>query len=368
MLEVCSLESYQENILGGKKAIPKLLQLFERYHIHATWATVGFLFADNFEQLQQAYDEADAAYKALEKKARNLVKDQTNNRAALTQLKDALRDYETKLQAEKLVAEYREKLATLPTNKITKATIVVDGQYDKDALDRCTPLTLTMADCLEWKQAEEDGLRESDGAGLAKGEEVAAKGDTTEVNFYVLYDDEYLYIVEWRWDANWSFTASDHTQSYTGDGSMLWFVNTGEAEEWLSGGSMSSDPAFGLMWNAGIGGAEPGENAPNIAFFPDDTQTSPVEKTASGAWNSAIEWDANQFSYILELAIPWTDLADCFTKEDLEAGKISATFCTVDVVNPEYPGGTEGLWDNAYQMQYPGVNYWHLCRPLVVAQ
>ena len=29
MLEVHTLESYQDNILGGKKAIPQLLQLFE---------------------------------------------------------------------------------------------------------------------------------------------------------------------------------------------------------------------------------------------------------------------------------------------------------------------------------------------------
>ena len=36
MLEVFSLESYQDNILGGKKAIPQLLQLFEKYGIHAT--------------------------------------------------------------------------------------------------------------------------------------------------------------------------------------------------------------------------------------------------------------------------------------------------------------------------------------------
>ena len=31
MLDVCPLEAYQDNVLGGKKAIPKLLQLFEKY-------------------------------------------------------------------------------------------------------------------------------------------------------------------------------------------------------------------------------------------------------------------------------------------------------------------------------------------------
>ena len=51
MLDVCPLEEYQDNVLGGKRAIPKLLQLFEKYGIHATWATVGFLFADDYEEL-----------------------------------------------------------------------------------------------------------------------------------------------------------------------------------------------------------------------------------------------------------------------------------------------------------------------------
>ena len=51
MLDVCPLEEYQDNVLGGKQAIPKLLQLFEKYGIHATWATVGFLFADDYEEL-----------------------------------------------------------------------------------------------------------------------------------------------------------------------------------------------------------------------------------------------------------------------------------------------------------------------------
>ena len=53
MLDVCPLEQYQDNVLGGKKAIPQLLNLFEKYKIHATWATVGFLFADNYQELSR---------------------------------------------------------------------------------------------------------------------------------------------------------------------------------------------------------------------------------------------------------------------------------------------------------------------------
>lgn len=57
MLEVCALEDYRENVLGGKKAIPQLLDLFEKYGIHATWATVGYLFAENKEELKTFFPE-----------------------------------------------------------------------------------------------------------------------------------------------------------------------------------------------------------------------------------------------------------------------------------------------------------------------
>lgn len=37
-------KEYGENILGARKAIPLLLELFAEYDIHVTWATVGYLF------------------------------------------------------------------------------------------------------------------------------------------------------------------------------------------------------------------------------------------------------------------------------------------------------------------------------------
>ena len=57
MLDVCALEDYQDNVLGGRKAIPKLLDLFQKYGIHATWATVGYLFADNYAELSEFFPE-----------------------------------------------------------------------------------------------------------------------------------------------------------------------------------------------------------------------------------------------------------------------------------------------------------------------
>ena len=62
MLDVCPLEQYRDNVLGGKKAIPQLLKLFEKYGIHATWATVGFLFADNYRELSQFFPKRRPGY------------------------------------------------------------------------------------------------------------------------------------------------------------------------------------------------------------------------------------------------------------------------------------------------------------------
>lgn len=62
MLDVCALEDYRDNVLGGRKAIPQMLQLFQKYGIHATWATVGFLFAENYEELKSYFPEHYPAY------------------------------------------------------------------------------------------------------------------------------------------------------------------------------------------------------------------------------------------------------------------------------------------------------------------
>lgn len=44
-------EGYIDAVLGGRRAIPRILELFETFGIGATWATVGFLFARNKDDL-----------------------------------------------------------------------------------------------------------------------------------------------------------------------------------------------------------------------------------------------------------------------------------------------------------------------------
>jgi peptidoglycan/xylan/chitin deacetylase (PgdA/CDA1 family) len=43
---------YRTNLLGERQAIPAMLRLFEAYGIHATWATVGMLFARTRDEWQ----------------------------------------------------------------------------------------------------------------------------------------------------------------------------------------------------------------------------------------------------------------------------------------------------------------------------
>lgn len=57
MLDCCTLDAYQEHVLGGRKAIPQLLALFQKYHIHATWAAVGFMFGENYQELSSCFPE-----------------------------------------------------------------------------------------------------------------------------------------------------------------------------------------------------------------------------------------------------------------------------------------------------------------------
>jgi peptidoglycan/xylan/chitin deacetylase (PgdA/CDA1 family) len=44
---------YRENLLGARKAIPGILDLFEEFDVAATWATVGFLFAKSRREREE---------------------------------------------------------------------------------------------------------------------------------------------------------------------------------------------------------------------------------------------------------------------------------------------------------------------------
>jgi Polysaccharide deacetylase len=45
--------SYRQNLVGARQAIPRMLDLFEEFEVAATWATVGFLFAESRNQREE---------------------------------------------------------------------------------------------------------------------------------------------------------------------------------------------------------------------------------------------------------------------------------------------------------------------------
>src|SRR5450432_1163476 len=58
-----ALDRYRENLLGVRAAVPAILDVFERYGIHATWATAGFLFSRTREDLLAASPAVRPAYR-----------------------------------------------------------------------------------------------------------------------------------------------------------------------------------------------------------------------------------------------------------------------------------------------------------------
>lgn len=62
MLDRCDLAQYRQNVLGGREAIPALLALFQKYNIHATWATVGLQFCRDGQEAQGYFPDQKPTY------------------------------------------------------------------------------------------------------------------------------------------------------------------------------------------------------------------------------------------------------------------------------------------------------------------
>ena len=50
-----SLSSFKCYLLNIEQVVSGILDLFERYEVHATWATVGFMFLEDVESLRQSF-------------------------------------------------------------------------------------------------------------------------------------------------------------------------------------------------------------------------------------------------------------------------------------------------------------------------
>jgi hypothetical protein len=62
-----TISEYGANILGARKAVPRLLEFFRKCGVACTWATVGMLFFDNKDELLATLPEIKPAYRNLER-------------------------------------------------------------------------------------------------------------------------------------------------------------------------------------------------------------------------------------------------------------------------------------------------------------
>lgn len=69
-----TIEEYGPNVFGGREAIPALLDLFSEYGIHATWATVGMMFAESGKELVSYSPELKPTYENEDLSAYNCIK------------------------------------------------------------------------------------------------------------------------------------------------------------------------------------------------------------------------------------------------------------------------------------------------------
>jgi len=57
------IAQYGSNVLGVRNAVPRILDLFDRFGIRATWATVGFLFCENKDELMASLPPLRPTYR-----------------------------------------------------------------------------------------------------------------------------------------------------------------------------------------------------------------------------------------------------------------------------------------------------------------
>jgi len=61
--DVQTKHKYGENILGARAVIPRLIELFEQYGVHSTFATVGLLFCNSREEIDKYSPRIKPTYK-----------------------------------------------------------------------------------------------------------------------------------------------------------------------------------------------------------------------------------------------------------------------------------------------------------------
>ena len=60
--DLYTLEARKDNLMQVRSAVSRILELFERYEVHATWATVGLLFTRSRKEMMAAIPEIRPSY------------------------------------------------------------------------------------------------------------------------------------------------------------------------------------------------------------------------------------------------------------------------------------------------------------------
>src|SRR5690349_20497060 len=72
-LEKWPLERYREYFLNTRKAIPRMLELFQQHEVHVTWATVGMLLHDSRQSLLQNAPHLKPSYEQQQLSAYHFI-------------------------------------------------------------------------------------------------------------------------------------------------------------------------------------------------------------------------------------------------------------------------------------------------------
>lgn len=159
---------------------------------------------------------------------------------------------------------------------------------------------------------------------------VATEGGA-QINFHVLLDSQYLYILEVRADATPNY-ATDYNAPNTGDAAVIYFAK--DAEQ-----------VSGLYWARATAKSE----TPVIALF--GTQTEMASATVKEYDCVAVNSDGG---YVMEAKIPLKDLG--LTSSDFDKSLVGMTYCAYDA------NGT-----SVAEMKYAGVDAWDDCERFFTA-
>ena len=225
-------------------------------------------------------------------------------------------------------------------NMMANGTPVIDGRLD-DLYMQSNYIELSQSACDEFSEEQIAA-----GAGIVGAPDLATPDfELMHSTFRFAIDDEYLYVAEHRYDLVPIYQTLSFKEPYKADGTLLWFTTNGNGQ-----------PTVGIDWNR----ATMDSNKPVLGLFFNNDQKSAVKKD----WECVVKNCGSEYEYIMEAKIPLADLN--LTKADFEAAKVSFTYCTVDIINPQYDPANFNWANNGYQLQYIGVNNWDKAPVLMV--